>query len=260
MKTSSIIDAITYEIKSSATSAFLDPSSVFVCDEQSISENTELKDDSIYVIVSFMDAVPNGKQTITGVTLTIIGTSNKIKPTQLLANTFCEQWNLVVSDKIGGQQVWSTPKVLDNFNDTDAAYRSSFTVNGTLVIGENLEYVKVTYKSQDVFLMGFSFSRENSLSPQAFSSNAAIDQSMISHTTDGLIITTVATTDNYLVNDAMASALSSTSSVIGAIFPITFTIGGITYSKNMVLSSVKIGQKIGASASISMAFTFGKAA
>lgn len=118
---------------------------ITVLDEQSFTYRKEQLDTkALNIVVHFGSASVNFGSSIVPISLVIMGTSNKVKPTQTLLNFFASRWNLKTlcegstSQYADTQtsQLWTTPNVVTNFLEVDNTFRNLFSMAGTLIVGK----------------------------------------------------------------------------------------------------------------------------
>ena len=213
-----------------------------VSDEQSFnkkkSEN-KIEKGAIYIVARFSAGSINYGSSVTPISLYCIGTSNKVKPTQLMLSVFASSWTtlnlaqgLVDSEgnsleKSWGLQVWNTPEIITNFNEIDADFRNLFRLTGNIVVGESavrlgtLTYIydETHNLSETVNIMSFADGYRASLDSQPFGNTKGFVKSEVNFSTYTFSIST------YLLNNHISAAALSvrgfrnrSNSGIGAIF------------------------------------------
>lgn len=120
--------------------------SIEVTDEQSFIKKEKdnlLRNGSIYIAVRFGSGSINYGSSLTPISLYCIGTANKVKPVQLLLSVFASEWttkNLgqgLESESRDMLQVWNTPEVTMNFNETYSEFRNLYRLTGNIVAGKS---------------------------------------------------------------------------------------------------------------------------
>lgn len=127
-------------------------------------ENDELDENDIYIVVSFQPATLSYGLSIIPFTFEVVGTANKIEPTQRLLFEYAQQYNLknkvYLKDGVI-TQTYSTPTIVNNFNDIYDGMRSMFMMGGTFLIGENtsnLETLTINVNGEEIKIEPLSVS------------------------------------------------------------------------------------------------------
>lgn len=111
--------------------------SIEISDEQSFirkDRDKGLLQGTVYVVVKFGSGSINFGSSVTPITILCVGTSNKVRPAQLLLGTFASQWT--TKNMASGQlQVWNTPEIITNFNEIDADFKNLFRLTGFVILG-----------------------------------------------------------------------------------------------------------------------------
>ena len=198
---------------------------IIVTDEQNFvkKQNVVLEQGYLFIVVKFGAGSINYASSVAPVTLTVMGTANEIKPSQLLLGVFASFWttkNLSqgleseISDML---QVWNTPEVLSNFNEANIEFRSLFMLRGNIVIGpEAVRLGTLTYifdeeaealtpgsGSETVNIMSFADGYRASLDSQPFGNTHGFIKSEVNFSTYTFTITTYLLA-NHLSADIMA--------------------------------------------------------
>ena len=222
------IDIFLEEIKSGASSGdlyykeileHLGNSKILIYDEQMFVKVKEINANDIYVVVKFGSAPTNFGSSICPVTLSVLGTQNKIKPAQDFFSAFSTRWSLqTIYDDDLSTQIWVTPDNIMNFNETNNGFRALFNVSGTLIIGQSTVrlgtmtyvynhdlYVSSNHEQgyEDIDFISFQDSFTNSLAPQPFGNTCGFAKSESNFSTFTFSIGTYLL-NNQLVADCMA--------------------------------------------------------
>ena len=196
--------------------------SIEVSDEQHFVEvegNKKLRAGTVYVVVKFGSGPINYGSTVAPVSLTCIGTANKVKPVQMLLGVFASTWtttNLKTSadeeldDMI---QVWSTPEVISNFNIFENNFRNLYKLGGNILFGISAVRVgTLTYywneqeggqtveKSEEISIMSFQDGYRASMDSQPFGNTGGFAKSEVNFSTYTFTVST------YLLNNKQLSA------------------------------------------------------
>lgn len=125
-----------------------------------------LDENSIYIVVSFQPATLTHGLKIIPFTFEVIGTGNKIEPTQKLLFEYAQRFNLknkVYLENGLMTQTYSTPTIVNNFNDVSYEMRSMFMMGGTILIGENtanLESLTIKINDEELELDFLTFASD----------------------------------------------------------------------------------------------------
>ena len=249
---------------------------ILVADEQYFVKKVDFNPNNIYVAVKFGSATTNFASSILSVTLRIMATENKIKPTQLIFGQFAFVYNLgFLNDDKDITQVWQTPVVSSNFNPTNKAFRTLFSMSGVLVIGQQtVDVESVTYVTdggveEEVALMSFEEGYQISPNPQPFGNSNGFAVTEVNFSTDTLTFSTYLL-DTQLIADCMSArgltlldnngSYSSTKKKNDYFtFKIKYTNGfgnNIEFYQKYKLFNFRIGKKIGDIPSFTASFSY----
>lgn len=119
-----------------------------ISDEQSFTKKENKSIKTCYIVVKFGVGTSNFASSVSPVSVLCVGTPNRVKPAQILLSAFAARWTTLnmLQDEVDSEgqsieisdalQVWNTPEVVTNFNETNSEFRNLFRLNGTLVIGQ----------------------------------------------------------------------------------------------------------------------------
>lgn len=254
---SEIVAELTSLFKKSAVSLGIDTDNISVSDEADYSQDDTITADSIALIVRFGKATVDGVQTQLPITISAISTGNAIEPCQNLLTQFVSDYNLKVDTVINSIMIWLTPSVAGNFNEVAADYRSTFEMEGTLVISDTAQSVSLTVGGADVFSLRTTWQYAAQPDPQPFASTNGIDITEIQSAAHTLTVSTYALpqTSNSFIATVISIALSDNATVLATKTPISIAIGGISRLHNMVVTSAQITQPLGGFATITFTMT-----
>lgn len=123
-----------------------------ISDEQNFitreNQNT-LEKGTLYIVVKFGIGATNYGSSVAPVSLYCLGTENKVRPSQFLLGVFASTWTTkalmqdlvdkdnkpLVNNKI--LQVWNTPEIINNFNETNLDFRNLFRLSGNVIVGSS---------------------------------------------------------------------------------------------------------------------------
>lgn len=215
-----------------------------VSDEQMFdyeNESIALEKGTLYIIVKFGLGAINYGSSVTPISLTCLGTENKVKPAQLLLSVFSSTWttkNLnqgLENESTTMLQVWNTPEVISNFNVYKSGFRNLFRLTGNIVVGPSairlgtLTYFydednynpETGYGAETVNVMSFQSTFHSSLDTQSFGNLKGFAKSEVNFSVYNFSIST------YLLNGYFSAAALSlmgfrnrSTTGIGAIFRI----------------------------------------
>jgi len=183
----------------------------YVNDEQSmIKSKDKLDNNGVYVAVRFGRASINFGSSLCAVSLIILGTANKIKPTQLFFAAFASRYTTTTFDGTNTQQIWVTPSVQTNFNEFADEFRNLLEISGTLIVGNETVAItggKIIYlfdedgtpSSEEVPVLTWQDNYVNNLSPQPFGNTEGFSKSETNFSTYTFTIST------YLLNSQLVA-------------------------------------------------------
>lgn len=181
---------------------------VFVNDEQDFVKPQDMGNNSLFINVHFLESSVNFGGSVVNVNLKVLGTANKIKPAQALMTMFATRWSTLAFGENGATQIWVIPRVESNFFETNADFRTLFTVNGSIIIGQGivkLESLVYKYGSgandeETIYFLAWNDAFSNSLAPQPFGNTAGFAQSESNFSTYAFTVNTYML-DSRLVDD-----------------------------------------------------------
>ena len=229
-----------------------------VSDEQSFnkkrSEN-KVEKGAVYVVVRFGSGSINYGSSLTPISLYVMGTANKVKPTQILLSVFASAWTTKalaqdIQDENGNlleienaSQVWNTPEIITNFNEVDADFKNLFRLTGNIVVGSSTVRVgKLTYFYgetdnyphlpavgwEEVNIMSFQDGYRASLDSQPFMNTDGFAQSEVNFSTYTFSIST------YLLDNQISADMLAIRGFRNKIAPVydatsTYSVGDIVF-------------------------------
>lgn len=150
---------------------------IILSNEQQYVKNRERDVNAIYIVVKFMPATLNFGQSVLPITINAMGERNKIDVCQHLLLEFAQTYNLgdpITSGDDIIKQVYTSPTVLNNFNDVDIGFRSLFYMSGTFLIGSSINSIEsISYnigggRHQEIDFLASSWAFDIQLDSQAF--------------------------------------------------------------------------------------------
>ena len=232
------IQAVWYGLQESQDEGILKEISnikkIEVSDEQSFNKKrneSKIEKGTVYVVVRFGSGSINYGSSVTPISLYVMGTANKVKPTQLLLSVFASAWTtknlgegLISEDGVSlelerASQVWNTPEIITNFNEVDSDFKNLFRLTGNVVIGSSavrvgkLIYIYDTsnnnYPSlpasgwEEISIMSFRDGYRASLDSQPFGNTNGFAKSEVNFSTYTFSVSTYLL-DNHLGADVLA--------------------------------------------------------
>ena len=169
---------------------------------------------AIFIAVKFGSSAVNFASSVLPLTLRIIGSENRIRPTQFLLGEFITAYNLKSMSVDGNTdsltQVWYTPTASNNFSPIKKGFRTLFSVSGMIVVGQgtvDLEtFTYITDDGQEEAIASISSEEgyQASANPQPFGNTKGFAVSEINFGTDAITISTYLL-DSQLVADCMSA-------------------------------------------------------
>lgn len=191
---------------------------IIVSDEQSFMKAQDYHEDNLYIVIRFGGATMNFGASQSNVSLSVLGTANRIKPAQYFMSLFVSYWNtrkLKKSDNVelNITQIWKAPYVSANFNETHKDFRTLFSVEGTLIIGDNAVYLgNIVYEYgkdendnplyETLPFMAYNDNYSASVNPVSFGNTNGFAVSEVDFSTFSFSISTYLL-DTHLVKDVM---------------------------------------------------------
>ena len=250
---SDIKAGITSEIYSAARTLGMDTGDIFVMDEQEFVNKTDFSDGCSYIVIQRRPSVPNRVVNTQNISLTGHSTANDAMSIMNLLTALCDTYTLTVSEPLGGMQIWRTPSIKYNFEETADSYRSTVTMSGTLIMSDTLLYETVSYKGTPLFMADFTFRSTTDLDPEPFSSANAVTKSAPKAGTDTMTFILFPTSDNALFMDVW-SAVATGGMARYNTYSFAVTIGGVTTTRSMVMADFSYDRKLGNSGTVVVTF------
>lgn len=192
--------------------SYFDDIGILVTNERlNDSELRGLDKDKILVVVEFLAGTITAGQTLQPITLSVLTEHHNIEKAQSLLFTFAEIYNTKDDGDI--KQFYTTPVMVNAWNEIYDGYRGLYAMSGTLLISENSNplkdvkyYVDNQYEKVEVLESQVSYGIQ--VNPYAY-----IDQesaNTYAHATQGTLTVslTLYLTDTTLLNDALEIALN----------------------------------------------------
>ena len=189
---------------------------LIVEDEQSWIKDNTRNPNAIYIVVHFTDAAINFGQAVVPVTLEVLSIQNEIELTQAFLNEFVSNYNRTQINDI--TQLYLTPSVSLNFNEVYEGFRSLLTLQSTFIIGNNtvrletLTYYYGDNQSEEIEILSYNDTSENSLNPQPYFNTKGRTKSYGSFQTFAFSIVTYPDGSKQLIKDIMAMKFDVTRS------------------------------------------------
>jgi len=243
------VDFIRFQFKQIvANDSTYDDVKLYISSEQQFEQYKDREHNAIYLVIKFYPATVNFGQSVLPFSVTGLTERNKVELARQLLLTYAETYNLVKNnDTI---QIYQAPTIESNFNEVYDGFRSVISMNGTLVIGNDILNIKVSYQKSasvweqiDYITINPIFS--NTLDTQPYSSVG-------NHTTSvGKFGTFTLSLSTYLSNTTFITNLLKVSTYAAGYTPnTTFTIkleygSGISATKTLRLVTLSTSQDLG---------------
>lgn len=222
------------------------PSDIIITNEEMFAVMEEIQPETIYVVLKYLGAELMFSMKQQPIQLMILSEQNQLDYAKLLFNQFVNNNNfkVVVSDNEYIKQQYSTPYVLNNFEDVSAGLRSVILVSGTLFLMENVVDVNtITINGVSFKPMSCSISYVMSGNTQQVGGEKiASTEKNVSTFSMTLTIPSLDTYTYYdeqenttynLVEDIMKVVNGTENG--GKKFATSFSIGNVSFSFNLVL-------------------------
>ena len=125
--------------------------SFIIANEQQFEKDKRTnKAKTIYIVLHYLEATIQYGQTILPFTINVLGEENSISICQRLLLDYVLQYNLKENDDHTMQQFYTTPSVMNNYEEVYSGFRSLLYLQASFRITENaLSVSKVYYKQDD---------------------------------------------------------------------------------------------------------------
>lgn len=239
---------------------------------------------AVYVVIHYGEASTDFASSFCSVSLSVLGTENRIEPTRKLLSIFAKQYNMqnaLISSTVTDNsllQYWRTPSISSNFVETQTDFRNLFTLNGGYIISEsliNFAIDGITYyytennveKEEKIDYIHYNQDCSLSVDPQPFytSGGFTVSENRFGSFTFGFSTYLM---NKHLINDVLGiqgfvkegTNASSNMSVNNTFkFTLTFkeTTTGTSYTKteSFKLAKCSISHNRGEVSSLSLTFT-----
>jgi len=217
---------------------------IFIEQEQMFLKRKDLSVDNIYISVKFGNASIDIGQAILPITINAITKGNRQNDTRSLFLSYALTYTLTRENGI--TQVYQTASNTENFQDVDATYRSTYSMDGDFIIGVNCNYIEsITYGSESLKYLKATWGYSNSLKPQA-RYNDAITHSENQFTTHTLTIETYPLLNSSFLSAVSTQMCSKSPSVNNSSYTLTITFtDGNTYTSSFKVASSTPSQELG---------------
>lgn len=124
----------------------------FIIENEQQFEKDKKKNTSktIYVVLHYLEATINYGQTILPFTINILGEQNSTEVAQKLFLDYALTYNLKQNDDLTIQQFYSSPTIMNNFEEVYSGFRSLMYLSASFRIVENsLNLKSIKYKKDD---------------------------------------------------------------------------------------------------------------
>lgn len=222
--------------------------------ERQFTIEKEMKPNTIYVVLHYGESSANFGQLILPVDFRIMSEVNKIELTQKLFSLYTSTYNLKRNGTLS--QFYSTPVVDDAFKEIKNGWRAILSFAGAFIVGNNeSDYVKeLDYNGEPIDILSFNESYKNDLRPQPTPDGGGFAHSVSGFATHSFTITT------YLTTSAFCQKLNDQrykDNMEDTIYYFTLILySGVAFTNRAYKClSIDIGQKIGDSTIVSVAFS-----
>lgn len=188
------VDLVRYQFKKiTANDSTYDGVKLYVSSEQQFEKYKDRESNAIYVVLKFYSATLNFGQSLLPFTITGLSEKNKLDIAKQLFLTYAETYNLAEEDNV--VQIYQAPSVESNFNEVYDGFRSVILMYSTLVIGEDINNVTITYNQDANTSLEIDYISQiptfnNTLDTQPYTNNNNNTSSIGKYSTFTLQITT----------------------------------------------------------------------
>lgn len=240
--------------------------------EQQFVKNSDRKPHCIYIVVKFLEGTPFLGQNILPINVNAIGEENGIEACQRLLTEFAQAYNLKTTNSSTEsttifKQFYSTPQVINNFNEVWVGFRTLFYLSGTFLIGEKsnpISEVTVNGMTEDgeiykIKFLSCQFSYDNQLDPQAYTGTNSRTKSIAKIATLSISFSLYLTNDEFC-NTILGMGFNNTTLAPNGnkttfSFNIKFASGLEVNNMTFKLANVSGQQNVGEFPLISVSFT-----
>lgn len=191
---------------------------------------------TIYVVVKYLSTSIAFNSTVRPVQVLVVSEGNQMVNAKTLFDKFANDynWQMVVDNTTYVKQQYSSPVVLSNFNDIGYDFRSVLYMSGTLIEMENVVDIEnFTVNNVAINPITFQFQYNTGCDTQPIAGEF-ISSSLKSVSTFSLMFTIPAQTSALLTTCVNISAGNISGNTI---FEIKFTLAGIDFEYDMILTS-----------------------
>jgi len=114
--------------------------------EQQFVKKREQAHNYIYIVIKLAEGVKDNGQLQQGVLISAVGENNAVEVAQRLLHELSQTYSVnaapITMDNLIIKQAYSTPIVMQNFNQVNDGYRSLFYMSGTFFIGFNIDLIE----------------------------------------------------------------------------------------------------------------------
>lgn len=214
--------------------------------EQDFVKETTYATSKVYVVIKMLqDSKIFQDASTQPVQLMILCEENKIQETQTIFNDIATQSNMTAyTDLVNGLYVkftFTSPVVLNNFNEAFAGYRSLLYLTCSLFIMENIaDVTELTIDDVAVQPLGFNLSYTMTPDTQQFNRAATANYIATSvKNTSGLAVSMSVILKNDTLTTKILNILNEVNSGNDD-FSISFKISGVSVSKTMKLTAFSV--------------------
>lgn len=222
--------------------------------ERQFTIEQEMKPNTIYVVLHYGESSVNFGQLILPVDFRIISERNKIELVQRLFLLYTSTYNLKRAGTLA--QFYSTPVVENAFVEVKNGWRASLSFAGAFIVGASeSDYVKeLDYEGEPIDFLSFNESYKNDLRPQPIPNGGGFARSVSGFASHAFTITTYLTTSKFCkklndqrYKDDMEDTTYS--------FTLKLNSGTAFTDRKYKCLSIEVGQKIGDSTIVNVAFS-----
>lgn len=222
--------------------------------ERQFTIEQEMKPNTIYVVIHYGGSSVNFGQLILPVSFSIVSEANKIELVQRLFLLYTTTYNLKRNGNLA--QFYSTPVVENAFNEVKSGWRATLSFSGAFIVGASeSDYVKeLDYNGESVDFLSFNESYKNDLRPQPTPDGGGFAHSVSGFATHSFTITTYLTTSAFCkkLNDQRYKDNMEDTTYS---FTLKLYSGTAFTDRAYKCLSIEIGQKIGDSTLVNVAFS-----
>lgn len=227
---------------------------VEVLEERSFNLLGSVDTDTIYVVIHFQNGTLMLGGTILPIEIEVFSSLDDFDFDYNMLFTYALNFNYNVPniENVFIQQVYTTPEVSSAFNQDNGTYKALFTMNGTIVYGENINGISnIKIDDTSVLYTSVKVGLENTPNSANLGTNNSRVNSIMKFATFSLVLNCISLQSDIIKK--IDTIMLGTES-INSTFDIEITKNGTTYTKTMKLLNCDFSQAQGGIPTYTLSF------